>query len=188
MANIKASDIRKGMVVTIENVNFVVTDFAHRTPGNLRAFVQAKLKNMSSGSTIEKRFRSDEQLEVPFVETKEYEYLYSAGDEHVFMDVETYDQLSFEPEMVGDSIPYLLPNTRVMVRYIGEKPVSIELPASVDLTITDTPPSIKGATATNQYKEATTETGLRIMVPPFIGPGEKIRIDTRSGEYIERVK
>ncbi len=188
MANIKASDIRKGMVVTIDGTNFVVSDFAHRTPGNLRAFVQAKLKNMSSGSTVEKRFRSDEQIEVPFVESKEYEYLYSAGDEHVFMDVETYDQLSFPQDMVGDSIPYLLPNTRVQVRYIDAKPVSIELPASVDLTITDTPPSIKGATATNQYKEATTETGLRIMVPPFIGPGEKIRIDTRSGEYIERVK
>lgn len=188
MANIKASDIRKGMVVAMDGTNFVVVDFAHRTPGNLRAFVQAKMKNMSNGSTIEKRFRSDEQLETPYVESREYEYLYSAGDEHVFMDVETFDQLQFDKEMVGDSILYLLPNARVMVKYIDNKAVSIEVPASVDMTITDTPPSIKGATATNQYKDATTETGLKISVPPFIGPGEKVRIDTRTGEYIERVK
>jgi elongation factor P len=186
--NIKASDIRKGMVVTMDNVNFVVVDFAHRTPGNLRAFVQAKLKNLTSGASIEKRFRSDEQLEVPFVETKEYEYLYSASDEHIFMDVETYDQLHFAEDLVGDSMKYLLPNTKVMVKYIGDKAVSIEVPASMDLVVTDTPPSIKGATATNQYKEAVLETGLKVMVPPFIGPGEKIKIDTRSGEYVERVK
>jgi elongation factor P len=188
MANIKASDIRRGMVVTIDGVNFTVVDFAHRTPGNLRAFVQAKLKNLSSGSTIEKRLRSDEQIEVPFVESKEYEYLYSAGDEHIFMDTETYDQLSFNAEMVGPSMPYLLPNHKVMVKYIDDKAVSIEIPASVDLLVTDTPPALKGATATNQYKEATLETGLKVQVPPFIDPGEKVRIDTRSGEYVERVK
>jgi elongation factor P len=186
--NIKASDIRKGMVVNMDGNNFVVVDFAHRTPGNLRAFVQAKLKNMANGTTIEKRLRSDEQLEVPFVESRDFEYLYSAGDEHVFMDVETYDQLHFDPDIIGDSMLYLLPNTRVMVKYIDDKPVSIELPASVDLTVTDTPPAIKGATVTNQYKDATLETGLKVQVPPFIGPGEKIRVDTRSGEYVERVK
>jgi elongation factor P len=186
--NIKASDIRRGMVVAIDNVNFVVSDFAHRTPGNLRAFVQAKLKNMSSGATIEKRFRSDEQIEVPYVESKEYEYLYSASDEHVFMDVETYDQLHFAEDLVGESMKYLLPNIRVMVKYIDGRAVSIELPDTVELTVTDTPPSLKGATATNQYKDATLETGLKVQVPPFVGPGEKIKIDTRTGEYLERVK
>ncbi len=186
--NVKASDIRRGMVVTMDGNNFVVVDFAHRTPGNLRAFVQAKLKNMSNGTIIEKRLRSDEQLEVPFVESKEYEYLYSAGEEHVFMDTETFDQVHFGDDMVGESMPYLLPNSRVMVKYVDNKPVSVEVPASVDLTVVDTPPSIKGATATNQYKEAVTETGLKVMVPPFIDPGEKVRIDTRSGEYLERVK
>jgi elongation factor P len=186
--NIKASDIRRGMVVTMDGSNFVVVDFAHRTPGNLRAFVQAKLKNMSNGTTIEKRLRSDEQIEVPFVETRDFEYLYSSGDEHVFMDCETYDQITFGPDMVGESMGYLLPNTKVQVTYIDDKAVSVQIPASVDLTVTDTPPSIKGATATNQYKEATTETGLKIQVPPFIEPGEKVRIDTRSGEYVERVK
>ncbi|HWE38525.1 MAG TPA: elongation factor P [Isosphaeraceae bacterium] len=185
---IKANDIRRGMVVTIDGVNFVVVDFAHHTPGNLRAMVQTKLRNMNTGVIIDKRLRSVDQIEVPFVETKEYEYLYSAGDEHVFMDTETYDQLNFAPEILGTAMQYLLPNIRVMVKYVDNKPVSIEVPASMDLVVTETPPSIKGATATNQYKEAVLETGLRVQVPPFVGPGEKIRIDTRTGEYIERVK
>lgn len=185
---IKATDIRRGMVITMEGVNFVVVDFAHHTPGNLRAMVQTKLRNMNSGSLVDKRLRSVDQIEVPYVETKEYEYLYSTQDEHIFMDTETFDQLSFPPEIVGTSMDFLLPNSKVMVMYVGEKPVSIDVPASVDLIVTDTPPSIKGATATNQYKEATLETGVKVQVPPFIGPGEKIRIDTRTSEYIERVK
>jgi elongation factor P len=185
---IKATDIRRGMVITMEGVNFVVLDFAHHTPGNLRAMVQTKLRNMNSGSLIDKRFRSVDQIEVPYVETKEYEYLYSSGDEHVFMDSETYDQLSFSSEIIGTSMDYLLPNSKVMVKYINEKPVSIEIPDFVELTVTDTPPALAGATATNQYKEATLETGLKVDVPPFVKPGEKIRIDTRTGEYLERVK
>ena len=185
---IKANDVRRGMVVTIDGVNYVVVDFAHHTPGNLRAMVQTKLRNMNSGAIIDKRLRSVDQIEVPYVETKEFEYLYSSGDEHVFMDTETYDQLSFPPEILGTAMQYLLPNSKVIVQYVGGKPVSVDVPASIDLTVTDTPPSIKGATATNQYKEALLETGLKVQVPPFIGPGEKIRIDTRTGEYIERVK
>ena len=104
------------------------------------------------------------------------------------MDTETYDQLSFQPEILGTAMQFLLPNSKVAVQYVGGKPVSVDVPASIDLVVTDTPPSLKGATATNQYKEAILETGLKVQVPPFIGPGEKIRIDTRTGEYIERVK
>jgi elongation factor P len=185
---IKATDIRRGMVITLEGVNFVVMDFAHHTPGNLRAMVQSKLRNMNSGSIVDKRFRSVDQIEVPYVETKEFEYLYSASDDHVFMDTETYDQLSFSADIIGTSMDYLLPNSRVMVKYINDKPVSIEIPDFVDLTVTDTPPALAGATATNQYKEATLETGLKVDVPPFVKPGEKIRIDTRTREYLERVK
>ncbi len=185
---IKANDIRRGMVVTMEGVNFVVVDFAHHTPGNLRAMVQTKLRNMNTGAIIDKRLRSVDQIEVPYVETKQFEYLYSSGDEHVFMDTETYDQLSFPPEILGTSMQFLLPNSKVTVQYVGGKAVSVDVPASIDLVVTDTPPSIKGATATNQYKEALLETGLKVQVPPFVGPGEKIRIDTRTGEYIERVK
>jgi len=185
---IKATDIRRGMVITIEGVNFVVVDFAHHTPGNLRAMVQTKLRNMNTGSLNDKRLRSVDQIEVPYVETKEFEYLYSSGDEHVFMDTETYDQLSFTPEILGTSMQYLLPNSKVMVMYVAEKPVSIEVPASIDLIVKDTPPELKGATATNQYKEATLETGLKVQVPPFVQVGEKIKIDTRTGEYVSRVK
>ncbi len=185
---IKATDIRRGMVITIDGTNFVVVDFAHHTPGNLRAMVQTKLRNMTSGALIEKRLRSVDQIEVPYVETREFEYLYSSGDEHVFMDTETYDQLSFPPDVLGTAMQYLLPNSKVMVMYVDNKPVSVEVPASIDLTVVDTPPSIKGATATNQYKDATLENGLKVQVPPFVGPGEKVRIDTRTGEYVERVK
>ena len=141
---IKATDIRRGMVITMEGVNFVVLDFAHHTPGNLRAMVQTKLRNMNSGSLIDKRFRSVDQIEVPYVETKEYEYLYSAGDDHVFMDIETYDQLNFSPDIIGTAMDYLLPNIRVMVKYINDKPVSIEIPDFVELTVTDTPPALAG--------------------------------------------
>lgn len=172
----------------MDGVYFVVVDFMHHTPGNLRAMVQTKLRNMSSGSLIEKRFRSVDQIEVPFVETREFEYLYSSGDEHVFMDSETYDQISFSSDILGTAMQYLLPNSKVTAKYIDDKAVSIEIPDSVDLTVSDTPPALAGATATNQYKEATLETGLKVSVPPFIKPGEKIRIDTRTGEYLERVK
>jgi elongation factor P len=185
---LKATDIRRGMVITIDGVNFVVVDFAHHTPGNLRAMVQTKLRNMNSGALIDKRLRSVDQIEVPYVETKEYEYLYSAGGEHVFMDTETYDQLHFDQDIIGTAMQFLLPNTKVMVKYISDKPVSIEIPDSVELTVSDTPPALGGATATNQYMEATLETGLKVQVPPFVKPGEKIRIDTRTAEYLERVK
>jgi elongation factor P len=185
---IKATDIRRGMVITIEGTNFVVVDFAHHTPGNLRAMVQTKLRNMNSGALIDKRLRSVDQIEVPYVETKQFEYLYSSGDEHVFMDSETFDQLSFAPEILGTAMQYILPNSKVQVMYVDDKAVSVDVPASIDLTVTDTPPSLKGATATNQYKEAILENGLKVQVPPFIGPGEKIRVDTRTGEYVERVK
>src|SRR3954465_15510919 len=128
---LKATDIRRGMVITIEGINYVVVDFAHHTPGNLRAMVQTKLRNMNTGSIIDKRLRSVDQVEVPFVETKEFEYLYSSGDEHVFMDTQTYDQLTFSPEILGTAMQYLLPNARVTVKYIDDKPVSIEVPASI---------------------------------------------------------
>lgn len=176
------------MVIRLDGTNYIVHDFYHHTPGNLRAMVQTKLKKMDSGSIIDKRFRAVDQIEVPYVEQKEYEYLYSSGDEHVFMDTATYDQLSFPGSMVDSAMQYLLPNSRVQVKYVDEKPVSIEIPDTIDLIITETPPAMKGATATNQYKEAVTETGLKIQVPPFVEPGERIRIDTRTGEYVERVK
>lgn len=185
---IKANDIRRGMVITMDNVNFVVVDFHHHTPGNLRAQVQTKLRNMNSGSIIDKRLRSVDEVEVPFVENREYQYLYSSGDEHVFMDNESFDQISFGPDIVGTALQYVLPNTNVVVTFIDDKAVSIDIPPTVELTVTECPPGFKGNTVNNTYKEATLETGLQVMVPMFIDQGERVKIDTRTGEYLERVK
>jgi elongation factor P len=185
---IKATDIRRGMVINLEGTNYQVVDFAHHTPGNLRAMVQTKLRNLSSGSLIDKRLRSVDQVEVPFVESHEFQYLWSAGDEHHFMNLADYEQVSFGGDVLGTAAQYLQPEMKVLVKYIDGKPVSVEIPDKIDLTVVETPPALKGATATNQYKEAVLETGLKVMVPPFIDNGEKVRIDTRTGEYVERVK
>ena len=185
---IKATDIRRGMVITMEGVNFVVLDFAHHTPGNLRAMVQTKLRNMNSGSLIDKRFRSVDQIEVPYVETKEYEYLYSAGDEHVFMDTETYDQITLNKELAGELMLYLKEGDTAQVTFHDGKALSLELPATVELKVVETEPSVKGATAAAQYKPATLETGLKVTVPPFVNIGEVIAVDTRTGEYLSRAK
>ena len=186
---LKATDIRRGMVITMEGVNFVVVDFAHHTPGNLRAMVQTKLRNMNNGVADRQaaplgrsdrgartsRPRSTSTSTRPATSTSSWTPRPTTSS-------------TSRPDIIGTAMQYLLPNSKVMVKYINDKPVSIEIPDSVELTVTDTPPALAGATATNQYKEATLETGLKVQVPPFIKPGEKIRIDTRTGEYLERVK
>ena len=140
---------------------------------------------MKTTQTI--RFRAEENIEEAYLDKRTYEYLYSSGNEHVLMDIETYDQISLDDEAFGDGPKYLKPNTRLQVSMYDSKPVVVTLPNTVDLEVTDTPPEIKGATATNQYKSATMETGLVLMVPPFVKNGDVIRVDTRSGEYITRV-
>jgi elongation factor P len=150
--------------------------------------VQTKLRNLNTGTIIEKRLRSTDDVEVAFVENKKMEYLYSSGTEHVFMDNETYDQVSFPSGMVEEVMPFLLPNAQVVVLYCDGKPITVEPPRTVELKIVETPPAIRGATVTNQYKEARLETGLKIQVPSFIESGEVVRIDTSSKEYLERVR
>lgn len=184
--NIKASDIRRGMVVTMDGNNFVVVDFAHRTPGNLRAFVQAKLKNMTNGSTIEKRLRSDEQLEVPYVERKEYEYLYSSGDEHVFMDTETYDQVHVPAAVVGDQGGYIKDGSTAVIPFHDGRALGVELPAAVVLEVTSTEPGVKGDRVSGATKPATLETGITVAVPLFVETGTRIKVDTREGTYLSR--
>ncbi len=189
MASILNSEVRKGMVVKREDGQlYYCVDRELRTPGNLPSKLTLKLKNMKTGFVNDVRVHPDDKIEQAYLDKREMQYLYKDADGYVFMDTETYDQLSFNPDILGTSMQYLLPNSKVVVQYVGGKPVSVDVPASVDLTVTETPPSLKGATATNQYKEALLETGLKVQVPPFIGPGEKIRIDTRTGEYVERVK
>lgn len=182
----KSTDLRPGMAVKFDGVVYVISQFQHVTPGNLRAFVQVKLKRVPDGTTIEKRLRSGEDIETVSLDRRAMEYLYSEPGGHIFMDSENYDQVTLSGELVGDAMLYLKPNTTTTVLFTEGQPVSIELPNTVDLEVADTPPGIKGATATNQLKEATLETGLKTRVPPFISVGETVRVSTANGEYLSR--
>jgi elongation factor P len=176
------------MAFVVDGQLCVCTQATHVTPGNLRAFVQAKLRRLSDGVTMEKRLRSTEDVEQAFLDKRDMEYLYSDKSSHVFMDTQTYDQVSVSDELLGDAMKYFKPNTPVTALMHGEKMVSIELPKVVELAVTETTPQPKGATATNQMKDATLETGLRTRVPPFIEVGEVLRINTEDGAYLSRAK
>lgn len=182
----RASDIRKGQAVIIDGKLMVVTGADHNTPGNLRAKVQFKLRDVAKGTIQDKRVGATDDIETTNLDTRQVEYLYSDNDGHVLMDLETYDQNTIPKEVFGDDILYLKPNTQLKALFHSGKVVSYELPASVELKITDTPPVIKGATATNQLKDATLETGLKTRVPGFIVTGETIRISTEDGSYQSR--
>ena len=185
---IKAVDLRKGKTIVHNGELMIVHDAQHVAKGNKASYMQAKLKNLKTGVMNDVRFRVDDRVEIPFVESKEYEYLYQEGDQYIVMDTETYDQIPVSSELVGDGSGYLKPNQRVSCQFYDGQMISFELPIVVDLEVTDTQPVVKGATATNQLKEAVLETGIRIRVPPFIGTGTIIRVDTRTGEYLERSK
>ena len=184
----KSTDIRPGTAIKMDGQLYVVTQYTHVTPGNLRAFVQVKLKRVSDGTIIEKRLRSGEEVDQVDLDRREVEYLYQDGDSYVFMDMQDFEQLSLPADMVGEQMLYLKPNTTVQALIAEGKPLLIELPAQVELDVAETPPGIKGATATNQLKEAVMETGLKVKVPPFIEPGETIRISTSDGSYLSRAK
>ena len=184
----KASEMRPGMAFIVDGQLCICTVATHVTPGNLRAFVQAKLRRLSDGTMLEKRLRSTEDVEQAFLDRREMEYLYSDKDSHVFMDNETYDQLTVSDQLLGDSIQYFKPNTPVTALTHDGDIVSLELPKVVELKVTDTTPMPKGATVTNQMKDAVLETGLRIRVPPFIEVGEVVRVNTEDGSYGGRAK
>jgi len=182
----RASEIRKGTAVIIDGKLFVVTGADHNTPGNLRAKVQFKLRDVAKGTIQDKRVGATDDIETTNLDSRKVEYLYSDNEGHVLMDLETFDQNTIPKEVFGNDILYLKPNTELQAMFHEGKVVSYELPKTVDLKITDTPPVIKGATATNQLKEATLETGLTTRVPGFIVTGETIRINTDTGEYLSR--
>ena len=184
----KASDMRPGMAFMVDGQLTICTVATHVTPGNLRAFVQAKLRRLSDGVIIEKRLRSTEEVEQAFLDRRDMEYLYSDKNEHVFMDTQTYDQITVSDELLGDSIKYFKANTPVTALTHEGNIVSLELPKVVELTVTDTTPMPKGSTVTNQMKDATLETGLRVRVPPFIETGEIVRVNTEDGSYGGRAK
>jgi elongation factor P len=163
-----------------------VMDAKHVTPGNLRGFVQAKMRNLRNGNSFEHRFGSTEKVERAILDTHPMEYLYSDPTGHHFMNQETYDQITLNDETLGDTLLYLLPNMVISVDFHDTNPVGIELPNTVTLEIVDTEPSMKGATASASYKPAKMETGLVVMVPPFLEPGTRIIIDTRENKYLSR--
>ncbi len=185
---IKAVELRKGKTIVHEGQLCVVHEAAHVAKGNKRSYMQAKLKNLKSGTMSDVRFNVDDRIEVPFVESREYQFLYKEGDKFVVMDLETYDQIPVAADIVGDGAQWLKPNEKVSCQLHNGLMISFELPFTVELEIVETPPVVKGSTATNQPKDAIVETGARVRVPSFIEPGTVIRIDTRTGEYLERAK
>jgi elongation factor P len=182
----RASDIRRGQAVIIDGKLFVVTNADHNTPGNLRAKVQFKLRDVTKGTIMDKRVGATDDIETTNLDSRNVEYLYSDNDGHVLMDLETYDQNTIPKEVFGDDILFLKPNTQLTALFHEGKVVSYDLPKTVDLKVADTAPGIKGATATNQQKDATLETGLKTRVPPFIEIGETVRINTETREYLSR--
>ncbi len=182
----KATQLRPGLACKFDGKLFVITKFEHRTPGNLRAFIQIKIKDVLTGNQLEKRLGSADEVDVVNLDRREMEYLFSDNTGHTFMDNETFDQLTLDDDLMGDGKLYLRPNTKVVMLVHDGRPVLVEMPTSVELTVTDTPPGIKGATVTNQLKEATMETGLKTRVPAFIEIGETLKISTADGSYMSR--
>ena len=184
----KASEVRTGNILRFNNELVKVDEFLHRTPGNLRAFYQAKMRNVKSGKVIEYRFRTDEEVEIARVETKDYQYLYEDGDALVVMDNETFEQFAIPKTLFGTASRFLKEGINVLVAFESDEPIIAEAPSHVELVITYTEPAVKGDTSNNALKNATVEGEVEIKVPMFINQGDKIKIDTRTGEYIERVK
>jgi len=183
---ISATQLRPGMVIKFNNDLFSIFSMTHRTPGNLRGFVQVRMRNLRSGSMIEHRFSSEDRVEKAVLDEQEMEYLYDDGEYYYFMNTETFEQMHLTKEILGDGTQYLIPQLKVAVEFYEGKPISVELPATVDLTVVETEPGLKGATVSNVTKPAKLETGLIVQVPPFITEGEKIRVNTAEGTYQER--
>ncbi len=182
------SDFRTGMTIRMDGDLWEIIEFQHVNPGNWRAFVRAKLKSLKSGKVIETRFRAGESVDQVRIETKEFQYLYHDGQSFVFMDKETYDQINVEEKLLGKSADFLKESETVDIAFNGSEIVSIEVPITVALTVTETVPGVRGDTATGAQKPAKVETGASVNVPLFINEGDIIRVDTRTGAYIERVK
>ena len=189
MASTKFIDVRKGQVIVGEDGQlYAVVDREHITPGNWRAILNLKLKNLNTGSTAVNRVKPEDKVEVAYLERRKMQYLYQEGDDYIFMDQETFDQLPLSKEWVGDQMLYLKENDEAQVIMYEGKPISLELQAMVELVVKETEPAVKGATAAAQYKPAILETGLKVTVPPFISIGERIQVETRTGEYLSRAK
>ncbi|MFQ5743915.1 MAG: elongation factor P [Acidobacteriota bacterium] len=183
---IQATQLRRGMILEIEGELYRVHDFQHVTPGKGRAMMQTRLRNLRSGAMVDRRFRSQESVERVQLDSRQFEYLYQEGDHYVFMDSESYDQTHLRREAIEEALPYMIPNLVLKVDFYQGEPVGVELPGTVDIEVTETEPALRGATASATTKPATLETGLVVQVPPFISVGDRVRVDTASGEYLTR--
>jgi elongation factor P len=183
---ISATQLRPGMVIKFNNELYSVFSMNHRTPGNLRGFVQVKMRSLRTGSMTEHRFSSEDKVERAALEEHEYEYLYDDGEYFYFMNIENFEQMHLTKDLLGDGTNYLIPQLHVTIEFYEGKAISVELPPTVDMTVMETEPGLKGATVSNVTKPAKMETGLVVLVPPFIIEGEKIRVSTSGGTYQER--
>lgn len=183
---IPATQLRPGMVIKWNNTLFSIFKMEHRTPGNLRGFVQVKMRNFKTGTMVEHRFSSEDKVERASLEEHEMEYLYDDGEFFYFMNTETFEQMHLTKDLLGDATYFLIPSIKLNVEFYEGTPVGVELPPAVTMTVMETEPGIKGATVSNVTKPAKLETGLVVQVPPFINEGEKIRVSTAEQEYLER--
>ena len=184
---LQATRLRKGNLIKVGNDLFRILELHHLTPGNKRAHIQVRMRNIRTGTLADQKFRAEEDVERATLDEREMQYLYNDGDNFYFMDTATYDQVHISAEALGESKDYLIAEMLIRVEFYDVEPVGIELPPTVDLVVKETVPGIKGATASAQVKPATLETGLVIQVPPFVNEGDKVRVNTETGEYQSRV-
>jgi elongation factor P len=182
------AEFRPGMAIRMDGELWTIVEFQHVNPGNWRAFVRAKLKSLRSGKVVEIRFRAGEAVDIVRIDTKEFQYLYHDGSGYVFMDKETFDQISVDEAVVGDGSKFLKETETVEIMFNGDDIISVQIPVTVELRIIETVPGVKGDTATGAQKPAKVETGASVNVPLFINEGDMIKVDTRTGHYVERVK
>jgi elongation factor P len=187
MSSIQATRLRKGMLIKLGPDLFRILDLQHFTPGNKRGFIQARLRNVRTSTLADQKFRAEEDVERATLDEREMQYLYNDGDHYYFMDTSSFEQIQIGAEVLGDSVNYLIADAIIRVEFYDVEPVGIELPQTVDLVVKETVPGIKGATASAQVKPATLETGLVIQVPPFVNEGDRVRVNTETGEYQSRV-
>jgi elongation factor P len=187
MASIAATRLRKGMLIKLGDELLRILDLQHITPGNWRGMVKLKLRNLRTGALSDQRLRSEDIVEREVLDEREVQYLYSDANGYHFMDTSTFEQVQLTAEALGDAMNYLVPDGLVRIEFYGSEPVGVEMPQTVDLRVEETTPGIKGATASAQVKPAKLETGLVIQVPPFVNPGDVVRVNTETGEYQSRV-
>ncbi len=182
----KPSEVKRGHVIRWQNGLWRVVKITHITPGNKRAHFQMNLKNLGHGRVLNNRFAAHEDIEYVNIDTRKMQYLYREGDHHVFMDNETFDQVHIADEDIAEQVKFLSHNAELKVQFVDDKPLGLDLPSSVVLKVTETAPGTKGDTVSNVNKPATLETGLKIKVPLHVNPGDLVKVDTRTGEFIER--